>query len=233
MIGATPIWAATVTPIASPHALGPGTRSARKPPSVAMPNEAPTESWKPTDRTSRGSTRSSPVTASASTRTDPAGRPVSVAVAATTAIADALRTEGSKRVSSPNDAINATVTDQRHPRRSRRRSGPASTRTNATFWPETTITWVRPDARKSSTISTGWPLSSPRTKPRYSDRCSAGIAAAPSTSTCRTRLAARHGHAPSSSGSTRSAINRPTTWRGRSQGLFGRDAARRPSTLIR
>lgn len=98
-------------------------------------------------------------------RSDPEGRPARVAVTAMAAMAEARRTEGSNRVRSANAAISETVTVQRHPSRNRRNNGPASTSTKATFWPETTSTWVRPVARKSSTTSGGWPRSSPSTKP--------------------------------------------------------------------
>ena len=111
--GATPSWAASVTPTASASGRGPGRAAANGPASTTMPAVAPTESHHPTDQTSSGSSSSRPVTARASNRTLDAGRARNTDVAASPAMTEARRTEGSKRVSSANHAMSASVPSQR------------------------------------------------------------------------------------------------------------------------
>jgi hypothetical protein len=120
-----------------------------------MPAVAPTDNHHPTDHTSRGSTRWNVATTIASIRSELAWRPRQNAVADNTAMPDARITDGSNRVSSANHPMSTTVASHRARGRSRVSAGAATTRTKATFCPETAVKWARPDARKSSTSSRG------------------------------------------------------------------------------
>ena len=144
-----------------------------------MPPDAPTDRRKPSEPTSRGSTRRSPVTARARMRTPDTGRPRVEDSRARPAMASARSTDGSHRVRTPKRSSRTRPAPKRGPSRSRRRRGESRARTKATFWPLTTNRWVRPAARKSSVISTGWPRSSPRTKPEKRVRRSGGRDATP------------------------------------------------------
>jgi hypothetical protein len=64
-------------------------------------------------------------------------------------MATARITEGSQRVSVPKRARTANPATIRLPSVRRRRRGAATASTKATFWPDTTSRWVRPEARKS------------------------------------------------------------------------------------
>src|SRR5262245_20244644 len=113
LTGATPSWAATVTDRGARSQTGPGRRSASGAASTTIPAVAPTDSHHPTEWTSSGSARSTMVTVRPRMRVGRDGRPLTTAVAAKAAITDALRTDGSKRVSTANQPINAMVTAQR------------------------------------------------------------------------------------------------------------------------
>ena len=63
----------------------------------------------------------------------PLDRPVVWAYSATTATNAARRTDGSNRVTSANEATTAVASRKRGHRRIDRRTGPTTTRTNATF----------------------------------------------------------------------------------------------------
>ena len=194
--GATPSWAAMVTAAGYAMARGPGSRAAIGPLSNAMPLHAPTDMRKPTDCTSIGSTSTSSVTASATSRMVETGRPITAAPIASAAIASARSTDGSHRVSSPNPSSTTRPTANRARIPSRRRSGAASTRTNATFSPLTTSRWVRPLARKLSVTSCGCSRSSPRTNPENNDRLVRGNTLAPRANVRRIELATRVGSDP-------------------------------------
>jgi hypothetical protein len=131
--GATPIWAARVMPSTSRHTRGPHIHGVSLRPSRAIPADAATESWKPTDHTSSGSNSTSVATASARARAVEVGRPASTAVTAMAAIAEARSTEGSKRVTRPNAPMAPRVAPQRATDPNRLVSGDASTSTKATF----------------------------------------------------------------------------------------------------
>ncbi len=152
---ATPIWAPTV--IATGRASGPrrASRGSSNGPIAVTPNVAPTDSQKPTDQVSSGSSRTRAMTASASSRTGWRWRPSRKAVALKPAIVAARRTDGSARVSTTNQPINVNVASHRGTGRARRSSGPAAAITNATFWPETAVKCARPLARNRSIISGG------------------------------------------------------------------------------
>ncbi len=68
-------------------------------------------------------------------RTGRDGRPATTAVAASAAITDARSTDGSKRVSSANQPMRASVAAQRVGARARRSTGDATARSSATFSP--------------------------------------------------------------------------------------------------
>lgn len=153
--GATASSAAAVTASGAVNERGPGsTRASRWAPRT-MPPEPATDSWKPSDVTSNGSTSNAPAVPSARVRSVDVGRPRTVPVAATAAIAVARTTDGSQRVSSANPASTASVAAQRTPNRSRVSTGAATTSTNATFCPDTARMWVRPAARNASVMSAG------------------------------------------------------------------------------
>jgi len=131
--GDTAAWAATVTASGAVSHRGPGSaRSSRVAPAT-MPPAPATDSWKPSEVTSSGSTSTMAATPSASVRADEAGRPSAVPTAATAAIAVARSTEGSARVTRANIARPASVAPSRGPNRSRASTGPATTSTKATF----------------------------------------------------------------------------------------------------
>lgn len=136
-IGATPTCAAIVVPAASRSHAGPGSRRAIGDAIVAMPTHAATDSWNPTARTSRGSARSAPVTARASTRKRDAGRPSVPERRLIAAIALARSTDGSQRVMTPKAARTTSAAASRGHSRSRRRAGAAMASTKATFCPLT------------------------------------------------------------------------------------------------
>lgn len=225
--GATPAWAARVT---ASGAGTPLTASGRE--SKAMPAHAETESRKPIEPARSGSTSTSPVPASDSTRIDDAGRPRVAAPNASPAMATARRTDGSHRVSTPNVARTNTPVTSRPRIESRRNSGPAMARTKATFWPETASRCVRPAARKSSTSVGSCSRSSPRTRPVNSALRSGGSDAAPATSVRRSWLAKRVTGPPASgsrAAETTSAL--PMCRRARKARLEALTGRRRPSTM--
>ncbi len=131
-----------------------------------MPAAAATDSWKPATPTSSGSSRITAVTASPRTRRPEAGRPSVQAVTAIMAMAVARSTDGSNRVTAANNRSSPIVAAQRVRAPSRRANGAAAASTNATFSPDTTSRWVRPDAAKSDANTGDSPRASPSTKPR-------------------------------------------------------------------
>ena len=84
-----------------------------------------------------------------------AGRPRATPIAATAAMPEARRTDGSPRVTSANPANTTNVATSRGPKVSRDSTGPAITMTNAMFCPDTANKWVRPAARNASVMSAG------------------------------------------------------------------------------
>ena len=78
-----------------------------------MPAVAATESWKPVERTRKGSTSTSPVMARARRWTPVVGRPHAVATAAAAAMATARRTDGSNRVTVANRASSTATAASR------------------------------------------------------------------------------------------------------------------------
>lgn len=189
--GDTATWAASVTDRGPASHRGPGSRAARRPAPTTMPAAPATDSRKPSDVTSSGSTRTIPATPSASARSVDAGRPTAEPTAATDAMAVARSTDGSHRVSSANPASTARVATNRGPNRSRLSTGAAITSANATFCPDTASRWVRPAARKASVMSGGWWRSSPRVTPASRLRWRSGREAAPAARVRRRPLATR------------------------------------------
>ena len=153
------------------------------------------------------------MTARARMRRPDTGRPRVEDSRARPAIASARSTDGSHRVRTPKRRSRTRPAPKRAPSRSRRRRGESRARTKATFWPLTTSRWVRPAARKSSVISTGWPRSSPRTKPEKSVRRSGGSDATPARRVRRIPLANRLGPLPSSHRPTSDTTSWAPTWR--------------------
>ena len=150
-------------------------------------------------------------------RTGRDGRPATTAVAANAAITDARSTDGSKRVSSANQPIRASVAAQRVGARARRRTGDATASRSATFSPDTALKWARPEARNASTVAGGWPRSSPMTKPRYRLRSTGSMVREPRSSSRRTRLAEWASVVPSPTSSSRVGSRTATMWRLRNQ----------------
>ncbi len=151
----TPICAPSVMPRGIASGPSRWNRPASRGPSTATPAVAPTDSQKPIEWTSSGSTSTRPVTARDSSRDGALSRPNTNAVAEIAAIVPARTIDGSNRVRLTNHAINATVAAHRQPARRRRKSGPAPASTNATFWPETAVRCESPLARKRSIIACG------------------------------------------------------------------------------
>ena len=126
--GATPACAASVT------ASGAGRpRTSSRVESTAMPAHADTDSRNPTDPASKGSISTSAVAARARMRTEDAGRPSVAAPSASPAIATARSTDGSHLVSTPNATRTTPPTTRRARSDSRRVSGAAMAKMNATF----------------------------------------------------------------------------------------------------
>ena len=164
----TPIWAATVAPVASARALGRnGRRSANGVASASIAAVAPTESWKPTDQTSAGSTTSNPNTAAARTVAVLRGRPRNTPRSVSPAITPARSTDGSAPVSTTkNTTVPSPSPNLGHrERRSRLPSASIGARTIATFSPETTSMCESPLARKSRSIAGSRRESSPSASP--------------------------------------------------------------------
>ena len=153
--GATPACAARVTPTAVAIGRGPGRARAMGRASRTIPVHAATDRRNPTDPSSSGSTSNNPAIASASRRSAVWGRPVSVAVMASAAIASARSTDGSQRVTAPNSNSTNRPAKNRARSPSRDSTGWHKASRKATFSPETTSRWVRPAPRKSSTTSGG------------------------------------------------------------------------------
>ena len=174
---------------------------------------AATESRNPIERTRRGSIRSRPVTVSPRMRSLPAALPAVPIMTATAAIDAARSTDGSKRVSRPKSPTTVRVSRQRGQMRNRRSTGPAMSRTKATFCPDTARRWVRPAPRKSSAIGIGWWRSSPMTSPVNSDRSAASRGAAPWTSVRRMALASSVTGGPGRHPSTTWTRSLPARWR--------------------
>ncbi len=109
----TPSWAAIV--IANGVASGPNPASRRRNggPTTVTPAVAPTDSQKPTERTSSGSTSNKMTTAVASNRGGSRSVPMAKASAARAAIVPARSTDGSARVSTTNQPIRAIVATRR------------------------------------------------------------------------------------------------------------------------
>lgn len=153
--GSAPAWAARVTASGPAIARGPGIADAMRGANSTMPADAPTDSPKPMEPTSNGSTRSTTATARARTRMPSAGRPEVAATQAMAAIAPARTTDGSNRTSTANAPSSASVATMRARLGNQPSSGRASARTNARFWPDTASRCVNPAARKSSASSGG------------------------------------------------------------------------------
>ena len=122
---------------------------------LTTPAVAPTDSQKPTDQTSSGSTTTSPMTASDSTRSECWGRPRTYANAVMAAITAARSIDGSNRVSTTNQAMSKQVSAHLHHGVSARSSGPAAARRNATFCPDTAVRCDSPLRRNRSIIAGG------------------------------------------------------------------------------
>ena len=164
-------------------------------------------------------------------RTGRVGRPATTAVAASAAITDARSTEGSNRVSSANHPMRASVAAHRVGARARRSTGEAAARSSATFSPDTTLKWARPESRNASTMVGGWPRSSPMTKPRYRLRSTGSMVRAPRSSSSRTRLAEWASVVPSPTSSSRVGSRTATMWRLRNHpATTPPGGTRRPST---
>ena len=219
--GATPTCAASVTDTASTSGRGPRRRRAMRGASTTMLADAATDSWNPTEWTSIGSTSTSAVTARPRSRMLLASRPSVAASAARLAIADARRTDGSKRVSSAKNAIVARVAPRRARRPIRRRAGATIASTKATFWPETASRWLRPDARKSAVTAAGCSRWSPRTNPANRDLCSGSSDDAPRMSVRRRAFATRLTGGPGAHACTAPIDRRPTMCRSRSHWVPG------------
>ena len=230
--GATASWAASVTASASTSQRGPGRCATSTGATRRRPEEAATESWNPRERGRNGSASTEAVTASARIRIPSAARALPAAVEATAAMAEARMTDGSNRVSVANPSSTTRVGTQRQRRSRRRRAGPATARTKATFWPDTTSRWVSPEARKSSATTGDWPRSSPSTNPPNSARVSGGRSAAPRSRRRRKPFSAARGWPAGSCASTVSTLSRPTTWRTASHGAPS-TGANRPDTSTR
>ena len=159
--------------------------------SSAMPRLAPQDSRNPTWWSRNGSTSSSPIAASTSTRDPVVGRPSAPAIIATTAIVIARSTDGSQRVMVPKhtSTTNATTTRPRSP--DRRSSGANSASTNATFSPETAVRCVSPAARNCSVSASGTPRVSPSRKPASSARSTGCRCVDPACTSPRNPLARR------------------------------------------
>lgn len=164
--GATAIWAAVVTAAASEITRGPGIRRPSGLASTTIPTLAATDSWKPSDLDSDGSTSNSTTIADASTIRLSASRPSVTAAAPIPAMVAARRTDGSMRVMTAKKPRTANVARRRPISPNRRSSGPARTSTNATLEPETASRWVRPEPENASSVSTSCPRRSPSTRPR-------------------------------------------------------------------
>lgn len=200
--GATPNWAAAVTPKTSARNRGPGTARAIGRARRRIPADAATDSWNPSAPMSRGSTRTSTTTASDSVRMPDTSRPNVPAVVAISAMTVARNTDGSNRViSAKKNNTPATVTKrERIPMRDR--TGRTTASTNATFSPDTTRRWLRPDPRNSSMVSASCARSSPRTNPRNNARWSPGSTDAPRCRVRRNSLASADNGSPRSTAST-------------------------------
>ncbi len=122
----TPTCAPSVTPSGSANAPSLAKRWASHGPDRAHPPVAPTDSQNPTDHSSSGSIRTSPITASANMRTGDRSRPDMNAVADNPAITPARRIDGSNRVIATNQAITPTV---EQPTAATDATGPAADRT--------------------------------------------------------------------------------------------------------
>ena len=132
---ATPTCAPSVIASGAASQRGPGRRCSHHGPATHTPAVAPTDSQKPTDHTSSGSSTTSNPTARVSSLTGDACRPSTNAVADNPAITPALNTDGSKRVIAMNHTTTPTVAAHRHHGRSRRNNGNAAASTKATFCP--------------------------------------------------------------------------------------------------
>ncbi len=111
---------------------------------------------------------SSPVTDRASSRGGSRSHPNANAIDPSAAIAPARSTDGSARVTTTNQPIRPSDAASRGIGRTRRSSGPAEASTKATFCPLTAVKWASPLTRNRSTMSLGWPASSPMIRPRAS-----------------------------------------------------------------
>jgi len=153
--GATPTWAARVTPTTAARARGRGNASASGSATTTMASDAATDNWKPKTPTRSGSATTSAVTHRARVRTPLAVRPRAHAVAATPAITVARSTDGSKRVITPKSPRTPIVSAHRPTGPHRRSRGATTANTKATFSPETTSRWPSPAPRKSSATAAG------------------------------------------------------------------------------
>ena len=163
--GDTAAWAARVTASGAASHGGPGNRRSIGDAATTMPAAPATDSRKPSEVVSSGSTSTIAPTPSASARSDDAGRPTATPTAATAAMAEARRTEGSNRVTRAKPTSTPRVASSRGPKVSRDSTGRATTNTKAMFWPETARRCVSPAAWNASVRSAGWARSSPRVKP--------------------------------------------------------------------
>ncbi len=143
-----------------------------------MPAVASTESTKPNDRASHGSTSSNVTVATPRART-PWLRPwVPIPTSATVPIAAARTTLGSARATStkPTTPSPPTSTRPRARTPAQRASTSSDPTTSVRFVPDTAARWVSPQVRKSSTTACGIRRSSPDDQGRHEG---AGLGAAP------------------------------------------------------
>src|SRR5215470_2149217 len=109
LAGATPIWAPMVTAIGAVSHSGPGSNGHTRGAITVTPAVAPTDSQKPTDHASNGSTSTSAPTAITRMRAGGRSRPSSTPTAAMPAITPARNTDGSNRVRARNQTMVAMV----------------------------------------------------------------------------------------------------------------------------
>ena len=151
-------------------------RSASGEASATIPAVAVTLNWKPTDQTSHGSSTRRPSTAPERIDAVVRGLPDSTPTSARHAITPARSTEGSAPVRIVKNATAPKPTANLGHRESLRSAVAASTgaSTMATFPPDTTSRWLRPDARKSRSRPGSSCESSPRSSPKRSPASSGG-----------------------------------------------------------
>ena len=176
--GVTPSCAASVVPAAS--ATGAGRKRRNRSPSgdasATMPAVAVTESWKPMDHTSQGSSTRSIRTAAAKTEPVARGLPINTPTSAIVAITPARITDGSAPVITTKKTTVPTARPNLGHRVSRISDANPTigARTIATFSPETTSRCPRPLAWKSRIMPGSSREASPRASPSSNPASFAG-----------------------------------------------------------